>query len=763
MKQLSYFLILVISFTKIYSQESQFSINNNNILWGFGANSGNQEGEFSNNFINATSYTPGDNDSAWTALSIYDGISTPGNAFWVRNTTGNSQGAYWGAGAPFNSPSQLNGAALFDSDFLDNNGVVGNLGGGSSPASHRGELISPRIDLTGNTDKPLIVKFFTYIRNLSIQNLSVSMSVDDGTTWTTTDYRNQITDLEQDFVNISFDNVTSGITDLSQVRIKFNFEGYYYFCFIDDVSILKKPDYDLGIAANDSFSSSIIDQSEQTILTNNAYFPIDQILTNNLKWGANVINYGNNDITVTENASLKITIDKNVSGAWQEVHSEFSPINSLNSNSASYINVDSLTNTSWLDVGEFRVTYSTQIGSVSDENNLNNSISHHFKITPNNYASKVEKDVNEFPLATRSAYPSITIQGDNLQFSEFGSVFYFPNASNTNLLINAINFKYYIYPNFNPARCGANQSIFVKIYEIINTNNGILSDWNQLSLISESEVELVGLGTSITSGFHDASATNLVDINTGQPLGSLSNGHYFISLTIDETNCSVYTGTIDTPTFAVSTDINYAGSMLNTSANYVINPSPLRVNYSITGESVYWPGFGAKTIPSIGIELSSDCLNPVDSNVSQVGNQLTADQLNATYQWIDCNSNLPIAGETNRIFTATQNGDYAVVITKNGCEATSSCYNVFTLSTENQELQNVMIFPNPTKGTVNLEFNKKFKNTIIQLYDIQGKKIFTSSYKNQKSIRSEINATPGIYILKVIADETISTYRLIKE
>src|SRR5690606_30664108 len=65
--------------------------------------------------------------------------------------------------------------------------------------------------------------------------------------------------------------------------------------------------------------------------------------------------------------------------------------------------------------------------------------------------------------------------------------------------------------------------------------------------------------------------------------------------------------------------------------------------------------------------------NPINT-VSIAGNVLTADEIGASYQWIDCdNGNVSISGETNQSFTATGNGNYAVEVTQNGCTATSLC------------------------------------------------------------------------------------------
>ena len=66
-------------------------------------------------------------------------------------------------------------------------------------------------------------------------------------------------------------------------------------------------------------------------------------------------------------------------------------------------------------------------------------------------------------------------------------------------------------------------------------------------------------------------------------------------------------------------------------------------------------------------------LAPINS-ISQTDVTLTADQNNATYQWIDCdNNNSPISGETNQSYTPTVTGNYAVEVTVNGCTSVSEC------------------------------------------------------------------------------------------
>lgn len=73
-------------------------------------------------------------------------------------------------------------------------------------------------------------------------------------------------------------------------------------------------------------------------------------------------------------------------------------------------------------------------------------------------------------------------------------------------------------------------------------------------------------------------------------------------------------------------------------------------------------------------------INSVDVNVTKVGNTLTATESGATYQWINCATNMPISGANAASYTATNSGNYKVAITKNGCVDTSICYTVNIVS-----------------------------------------------------------------------------------
>lgn len=118
------------------------------IVWGAGSTNTNDDanGRFANPFNTAGS---------WQIQSVSDnnGVNVPGNALWTRSLTGKSQGVYVGGLPSIGSPSESDGVALFDSDYLDNGGVAGAFSSGTSPSPHVDNLISSSIDLSAFANK----------------------------------------------------------------------------------------------------------------------------------------------------------------------------------------------------------------------------------------------------------------------------------------------------------------------------------------------------------------------------------------------------------------------------------------------------------------------------------------------------------------------------------------------------------------------------------------------------------------------------------
>ncbi len=163
-------------------------------------------------------------------------------------------------------------------------------------------------------------------------------------------------------------------------------------------------------------------------------------------------------------------------------------------------------------------------------------------------------------------------------------------------------------------------------------------------------------------------------------------------------------------------------------------------------------------------------LNLTITNVSNIGTTLngttiTANNNNATYQWLDCdNNNAPIAGETSQTYTATEDGNYAVAITENGCTNTSACVAVTIIGID--ELTNgihASVYPNPSQGQVEIALGTTMQDVELVLTDVQGKVIFKRNYPSLFKTNIELPEAKGVYFLKINAQGSNETIRLVKE
>ena len=154
----------------------------------------------------------------------------------------------------------------------------------------------------------------------------------------------------------------------------------------------------------------------------------------------------------------------------------------------------------------------------------------------------------------------------------------------------------------------------------------------------------------------------------------------------------------------------------------------------------------------------------VDASASQAGHVLTASNASASYQWVDCdNSNAPISGATSQSYTATANGNYAVMVTSNGCTAMSSCFEVTTAGIDEYDLGVAFsIFPNPTSNVVNYSFDGNSSLEFV-LTTIAGEILWKG---NNDGNQGAIDLGPyaaGTYLLDVTNGNKNATIRLIKK
>lgn len=249
-------------------------------------------------FQKTATKTPASDYKGWVSVGISsDDPAKKDNSQWTWSAGGRSKGAYVGAARQLASPSAANGAAIFDSDYLDNNGVAGGFGTGASPSPHKGELISPTINATGYTD--LIVEFNQLYRAFD-SDCYLQWSNDDGATWSKQYYLNGEVAANSSTPNpVITTNTDStkksvilfGSTGSNKFKIKFVFDGDYYFWIVDDVKLINNKYYDMQV--NTNFYA----------IPPSAYTPVNQLDT--VRFLADVSNVGTNSMN---NVKLQVKV-----------------------------------------------------------------------------------------------------------------------------------------------------------------------------------------------------------------------------------------------------------------------------------------------------------------------------------------------------------------------------------------------------------------------------------------------------------------------
>ncbi|MGY5351572.1 Omp28-related outer membrane protein [Wenyingzhuangia sp. IMCC45533] len=584
---------------------------NNSIIWGAGALVGSADGEFANDFVEATLFTPGDNPTSWTAQSISEnyGNTTPGAAYWTRNTLGYLQGAFWGDPIPITSDSQANGFAAFDSDFLDNGGDDNDeaIGSGTSPAGQVGSLISPRIDLTGYSNKPLAIRFFSFYRDFDITALNVGLSLDDGATFTDVNYMNVGTDEAEEYLIVPFVSTTAGVNNLTQCRIRFTFDGDYYFAIVDDVSIseYEVPNYDLtvGPSTTTGVASEVGDQAQ---ITSNSVVSITQ-LSNDLihkGFGAYLTNLGEEEVKLSLNPRIELKIERDNTGSWETVYTQSIPsFASLEKNRTLLLDA-SISDDSWMTVGAYRVTYTAALDGIEEDDESNNTLQHFFTVTPDTLVSKVPVDEFNNPIATIATFPA----DETPSAIEFGSLFSFNDVEGENFNIESLNLTYFLSDDFDGE---ANQKLYAHIYKVEASGFLLAIGEDNTELIANAEINLNSLDTALREVGISASSTRFMSEETGEILTALpSSGLYLVTVEVNPSKEMNTTTTFD------ADDVPNIG--VNTTKNYILNnnyfnrpngherPAILKLTDADDEDVTFMSGYGNTLVPALSLNTRSN-------------------------------------------------------------------------------------------------------------------------------------------------------------
>ncbi len=190
-------------------------------------------------------------------------------------------------------------------------------------------------------------------------------------------------------------------------------------------------------------------------------------------------------------------------------------------------------------------------------------------------------------------------------------------------------------------------------------------------------------------------------------------------------------------------------------------------SYTFGSQTITTPGTYYESFPTVSgcdsvveLILTSPVINTF---VGQVGPVLTSQQAGATYQWIDCiNANTPIPGAINQTYTATANGQYAVIVTLGSCSDTSVCINVTNVGIYELSNNVFSVYPNPFSEKLLITTPASTTSLLFTVYDALGKMISQEqSNSNHELVFDAGNWESGTYW--IICQETCQKIMVVRQ
>ncbi len=118
------------------------------------------------------------------------------------------------------------------------------------------------------------------------------------------------------------------------------------------------------------------------------------------------------------------------------------------------------------------------------------------------------------------------------------------------------------------------------------------------------------------------------------------------------------------------------------------------------------------------------------------------------------------------VFTPTQNGAYAVVITQDNCTDTSYCYaitGVTGIASFNLQ-QGASVYPNPNQGKLSVTVSQPLKDATIRIVNLLGQALQVRHRIKGSSIDIDMTSLPsGAYFLELREAGAMATFKVIKE
>ena len=419
----------------------------------------------------------------WTNNSIECGGQPSDEAQWMWIDDGVIDQGYFVNYGLMNSRTPDSGIVILNSDFLDNNGLEDNIGGGDCPAPQIAELTSPTLDF-GDEDSVYLSFNQLYYRFVGYYNNTVNerdetatfilVSADGGANFDTLAINENVNTFR---ATQNYDGeMTLDLSELaagqSEVVVKFLWKGDYYLWALDDVRFYGGRKDDLEITA---FKYPI----------SNFETPESIIKLDTMRFVADVVNLGNQ---MVDSAYLYITVRGNDENDRSELFQDSLLIEDMAPHDTMEIALPNYFVTENLTEGAYAFIYRLRNTKRPTEVNLANNLrADGFLVSENNLRKTDRGD------GVGYQFPNGVI---------YANYYHIPENFDERLLLDKINFSTFATGN----NSLEGKEVIIYLLKIDDDIADDLSDWD-VTEPTENGKTIVGVGSYVFTA-NDAAQTD---------------------------------------------------------------------------------------------------------------------------------------------------------------------------------------------------------------------------------------------------------------
>ncbi|MCB0820824.1 MAG: T9SS type A sorting domain-containing protein [Bacteroidetes bacterium] len=152
------------------------------------------------------------------------------------------------------------------------------------------------------------------------------------------------------------------------------------------------------------------------------------------------------------------------------------------------------------------------------------------------------------------------------------------------------------------------------------------------------------------------------------------------------------------------------------------------------------------------------------ADVTVAENEITTVN-SGVYSWYDCNQGQLIDGETGPVYSATETGSYALILSNGECTDTSTCIPISFASID--EILNdikLEVYPNPAVSEIFVSGNPALmQNSVIEIIDLSGKLVYTKNNIQAFPLRVDVSDLKnGLYFIRLSGGKEIQKIPFLK-